>query len=245
LLVGHTGVGKTALVERILMKPDSSTLSFTINFSAGTTSENTQAIIESNFERRTKSIYNPKNAKKKAICFIDDLNMPRKDRFGSQPPLELIRQWIDYKQWYNREKLTLNEIKFLQFLCSMGKPGGGRAEITQRLTSKFHIINYTFPDDSQMKRIYEEIATIKLQNFEEEVKNLAEMMAQSTINLFSIISEKFLPIPAKSHYVFNMRDISKVFQGVYRADKGFHDTKEHLIKLWAHEILRVFEDRMI
>lgn len=245
LVVGHTGVGKTALIEGILLSLDISVSSFALNFSAGTTSEGTQTLIESNFERRTKSKYNPKNAKKKAICFVDDLNMPRKDTFGSQPPLELIRQWIDYGCWYNREKLSINHIIGLQFLCAMGKPGGGRAEISQRLMSKYHVINYTIPDDSQMKRIYESIAQYKLQGFEEEVKNLVEPMTISTINLFSIISEKFLPTPAKSHYVFNMRDISKVFQGIYRADKGFHDTKENIVQLWAHEVLRVFEDRLV
>jgi len=41
--------------------------------------------------------------------------MPRKDTYGSQAPLELIRQWIDYGSWYNREKLTLNLINDLQF----------------------------------------------------------------------------------------------------------------------------------
>jgi len=29
----------------------------------------------------------------------------------------------------------------------MGKPGGGRAEISMRLTSKFHILNFTIPTD--------------------------------------------------------------------------------------------------
>mmetsp|Transcript_42218 Transcript_42218/g.49058 ORF Transcript_42218/g.49058 Transcript_42218/m.49058 type:complete len:715 (+) Transcript_42218:8498-10642(+) len=171
--------------------------------------------------------------------------MPRKDTFGSQAPIELIRQWIDYGSWYNREKLTLNLINDLQFTCAMGKPGGGRAEISQRLMSKFHVINYTIPDNSQMRRIYGSIAAYKLQGFEEEVKNLVEPMATATINLFSTISEKFLPTPAKSHYVFNMRDISKVFQGLYRADKGFHDMKEQIVQLWAHEVLRVFQDRLV
>ena len=50
--------------------------------------------------------------------------------------------------------------------------------------------------------------------------------------------------PAKSHYVFNMRDVSKVFQGLYQADKNFYEGKEHILKLWAHEVLRVFNDRL-
>ena len=65
------------------MTLDANTSFFTINFSAGTTSVNTQEIIESNFERRAKNKYKPKNAKVKVVCFIDDLNMLRKDEFGS------------------------------------------------------------------------------------------------------------------------------------------------------------------
>ncbi len=41
LLVGHSGVGKTVLIEGILMTLDANTSFFTINFSAGTTSINT------------------------------------------------------------------------------------------------------------------------------------------------------------------------------------------------------------
>ena len=44
---------------------------------------------------------------KKAVFFLDDLNMPRKDRFGSQPPLELIRQYLDYEGWFDRNNLSL------------------------------------------------------------------------------------------------------------------------------------------
>ena len=244
LLVGHSGVGKTVLIDGILLTLDANTHNFTINFSAGTTSFNTQEVIESNFERRAKNKYRPKNSKQKAVCFIDDLNMPRKDTFGSQPPLELMRQWIDYGFWFDRAKIVPNYIQDLQFLSAMGKPGGGRAEISQRTMSKFHVINFTVPSEQNMKKIFETIAAFKFQNFDEEVKNLAEPLAIATINVFNIIQQKFLPTPAKCHYMFNMRDVSKVFQGLYQADKITFEGKEPIIKLWAHEILRVFQDRL-
>ena len=50
---------------------------------------------------------------KKLLTFLDDMNMPAKDTFGSQPPLELIRQWIDYGFWYDRAKQTVKQIKVL------------------------------------------------------------------------------------------------------------------------------------
>ena len=56
---------------------------------------------------------------KKLLTFMDDLNMPAKDTFGSQPPLELIRQWIDYGFWYDRQKQTVKNVKVrrLTFTC--------------------------------------------------------------------------------------------------------------------------------
>ena len=41
--------------------------------------------------------------------------MPAKDTFGSQPPLELMRQWIDYGFWYDRQKQTMKHVKVRQF----------------------------------------------------------------------------------------------------------------------------------
>ena len=48
---------------------------------------------------------------KQLINFMDDFNMPAKDTFGSQPPLELIRLWLDYGFWYDRLKQTVKYIK--------------------------------------------------------------------------------------------------------------------------------------
>lgn len=48
---------------------------------------------------------------KKLLTFMDDFNMPAKDTFGSQPPLELMKMWMDYSFWYDRLKQTTKYIK--------------------------------------------------------------------------------------------------------------------------------------
>lgn len=70
-------------------------------------------------------------------------------------------------------------------------------------------------------------------------------MSVATINLYQAVSQTFLPTPAKSHYVFNMRDISKVIQGIYVFDKFYCDSKITMFRLWVHEALRVFHDRLV
>lgn len=163
LLIGLSGVGKTVLADGVLASLDFQISSFTINFSAGTSSNSVQQIVEGNFERRAKNKYKPKNAKIKVVAFIDDLNMPRRDDFGSQPPLELLRQWLDYEFWFDRQKIVENNIQNLQVLAAMGKPGGGRQPISNRILSCFHAITYTEPSNANMQRIYQTIAETKFQ----------------------------------------------------------------------------------
>lgn len=71
-------------------------------------------------------------AGKQGIIYVDDLNMPAKEKYGAQPPIELLRQWMDYQGWYDivgNEK-EFRKIKNVRFVAAIGPPGGGRNHIT-------------------------------------------------------------------------------------------------------------------
>ncbi|KAK7102408.1 hypothetical protein V1264_020630 [Littorina saxatilis] len=245
MLVGPVGTGKTSVAESTLGRLDRKTFNIlSVNMSAQTTSNNVQAIIESRVEKRTKGVYVPLGGKK-LITFMDDFNMPARDTFGSQPPLELMRLWLDYGFWYDRQKQTVKKIQDMLLIAAMGPPGGGRMVISRRLQSRFNLINMTFPAESQIKRIFGSMINQKLQEFEEEVKPIGDIMTQATIELYNAVVQRFLPTPTKIHYLFNLRDISRVFQGLLRAHKDFHDTKHTMTRLWIHESFRVFSDRLV
>ncbi|KAM8972622.1 dynein axonemal heavy chain 2 [Pelodytes ibericus] len=245
LLVGPVGTGKTSIAQSVLHTLDATKWSLlTVNMSAQSSSSNVQNIIESRVEKRTKGVYVPAGGKQ-LITFMDDLNMPAKDIFGSQPPLELLRLWIDYGFWYDRQNQTIKYVKDMFIMAAMGPPGGGRSAISGRLQSRFNLINMTFPSESQIKRIFGTMLSQKLQDFEEEVKPVGEIITQATIELYNAITQRFLPTPAKIHYLFNLRDISKVFQGMLRSHRDLHDTKQSITRLWVHECFRVFSDRLV
>ncbi|XP_062240587.1 dynein axonemal heavy chain 2 [Platichthys flesus] len=244
LLTGPVGTGKTSVAQSLLEGLDNKWSALTINMSSQTSADDIQAIVESRIEKRTKGVFVPAGGKR-LLCFLDDLNMPAHDLFGSQPPLELLRLWIDYGFWYDRQKQCKKFVKDMVLLASMGPPGGGRTHISDRLQSRFNLINMTFPNESQIRRIYSTMINQKLQGFKEEVKPIGETLTQATIELYHAVSEQFLPTPAKIHYLFNLRDISKVFQGLLRAHPDFHDTKTNITRLWIHECYRVFSDRLV
>nr|XP_055054184.1 LOW QUALITY PROTEIN: dynein axonemal heavy chain 2 [Misgurnus anguillicaudatus] len=245
LLTGPVGTGKTSVAQSVLQSLDAVTwATLTINMSSQTSSNNVQEIIESRVEKRIKGVYVPVGGKR-MLVFLDDLNMPAMDDFGSQPPLELLRLWIDYGFWYDRQKQIVKSIKDIFLLAAMGPPGGGRTHVSGRLQSRFNLINMTFPTESQISRIYGTMISQKLQEFDEEVKPIGGVLTQATIDLYHAITARFLPTPAKIHYLFNLRDISKVCQGLLRAHRDFHDTKQSITRLWIHECFRVFSDRLV
>ena len=87
-----------------------------INFSAQTSSKRTQEMIEGKLEKRRKNVIGAPLGKR-VIIFVDDLNMPKLDTYGSQPPIELLRQYQDFGGMYDREKLFWKEIQVSACHC--------------------------------------------------------------------------------------------------------------------------------
>ncbi|GLD91835.1 hypothetical protein PINS_up000368 [Pythium insidiosum] len=243
LIVGETGVGKTTVILKEIENLSDNYNRLVMNFSSATSSATTQDVIENVMEKRSLNRFGPVGGKQ-LVTFIDDMNMPTKDTFGSQPPLELLRQWVDYSCWYDRKKQTLKYFIDMQLVAAMGPPGGGRSVISSRFQSRFNLVNMTIPEHAQLRRIFETMLVPKLAEFDDEIKPLGVPLVAATIQLYQNVLEQFLPTPANSHYLFNLRDMAKVVQGLLLGDKNVVTSRDCMLRLWIHESMRVFSDRL-
>jgi dynein heavy chain, axonemal len=172
--------------------------------------------------------------------------MPMKEKYGAQPPIELLRQWIDQGNWYDRKDTSRIELIDVVLIAAMGPPGGGRNDITGRFTRHMNILSMDSFSDETMMKIFTTITDWHFgKGFEPAFNRIGRLLVQATMDIYKKTIEIFLPTPAKSHYIFNLRDFARVIRGVLLVPARVMKEDKKLNRLWVHEVYRVFYDRLV
>ncbi|XP_027272227.1 dynein heavy chain 11, axonemal isoform X2 [Cricetulus griseus] len=245
MLVGNAGVGKTVFLSNTMASLSEDYIVSRVPFNYYTTSAMLQRILEKPLEKKAGRNYGPRG-NKKLVYFIDDLNMPEVDCYGTVQPHALLRQHIDYGHWYDRQKVMLKEIRSCQYVACMN-PMVGSFSINPRLQRHFTVFAFNFPSLEALTTIYGQIFSFHLQQqaFCPSVLRTGPSLIQATIAFHRMMAESFVPTAIKFHYIFNLRDLSNIFQGILFASPECLKCPEDLICLWLHESSRVYGDKLI
>merc|ERR1712142_741760 len=129
----------------------------------------------------------------------------------------------------------------------MGNPTAGSFTINPRLQRHFATFAVSFPGAEALKTIYSSILTGHLQqgSFNQQIQRCVNQYVDAVLQLHTKVSSTFLPTAIKFHYMFTLRDLSNVFQGVLFSTSACIKTPVEFARLILHEASRVYGDKLI
>ena len=245
LFVGAPGMGKTALCNDTLGRlSEDSWLVSKSAFNHYSIHHTIQASLELPLEKKAGKNYGPPGTKR-LVYFVDDMNMPAVDLYGTQSAHTIMRQVCDYNHWYDRVKKQVKIVSKTQFMGCMN-PKAGSFTINPRLLRHFAIFALSAPNDEALTTIYSQIwkGHVKDQGFPNAVNKITDKLVTAAVKLHSKVASTYLPTAIKFHYLFNLRDLSNVFQGLTFSSASVYKSPLQMVRLFSHEATRVYSDKM-
>lgn len=115
--------------------------------------------------------------------------MPVVDDYGTQQPICLIRQIIDYELVYDRSALSEQKfMKDIMFLACMN-PKSGSFNIDLRLQRHFTTVALSLPDNTTLQTIYGQILGNHFNNFDQQCKDMVDRIINATTSVFTAITK--------------------------------------------------------
>jgi dynein heavy chain len=116
--------------------------------------------------------------------------------------------------------------------------------VDTRFVALFNVFNLTVPTAEVLNSIYSSIIVTRYRDFTDSVKGGVAKITECMLKLYNIVVEKMPPTPSKFHYIFNLRDLSRVYEGLCNASVDEITSQNGFVRLWRNECDRVFCDRL-
>ena len=168
MLCGPSGTGKTQMLKGLLSSQDPEEVIFQpINFSFYTTSDVCYANMCAPLEKKMGVTFGPPG-NRRLVFFLDDVNLPMVDAYGTQRAIELCRQQIEYEHMYDMTKLTRKNVINTQMVACMN-PTAGSFLINPRLQRWFTTFAIGLPGPVSLMTIYQTFLDGHLKNFDKSI----------------------------------------------------------------------------
>ncbi|EIN13444.1 dynein heavy chain protein 1 [Punctularia strigosozonata HHB-11173 SS5] len=247
LLCGPPGSGKTMTLFSALRKlPDMEVVG--LNFSSATTPELILKTFEQYCEyRKTPNgvVLAPVQIGRWLVVFCDEINLPAADKYGTQRVISFIRQLVECNGYWRASDKAWVKLERIQFVGACNPPTDpGRVPLSHRFLRHAPLVMVDYPGELSLKQIYGTYIRGALK----VVPNLraySEPLTNAMVD-FYLASQSRFTTDAQAHYVYSPRELTRWVRGVYEAIRPLEILSvEGLVRVWAHEALRLFQDRLV
>lgn len=252
MLVGSPATGKTYTLQHVLRNRvdlQRITPGF-IMFNKQTKAQDVHEQLLTKLVKLKRGVYGPPNGMTCAV-FIDDLNVPSmttsNTTSNSEPSHELLRQIFDYGFVYDLKSTSKIFLSNILVLAACGIPDSTRFQsIDLRFLNHFNCFSISAFSEDTITRLANAILVngYKRGGHAADVLISANQIVAATMHVYTELIPKLKPTPTKPHYRFDIRDVFRVCNGCGLLRKESVENKKMFAKIWFHECLRVFCDRL-
>mmetsp|Transcript_17192 Transcript_17192/g.32539 ORF Transcript_17192/g.32539 Transcript_17192/m.32539 type:complete len:4250 (-) Transcript_17192:45-12794(-) len=249
ILCGPPGSGKTMTLTSVLQSIRGIVLA-NLNFSSRTTPE----IILKTFRQYCSYVRKGKDivlqpseslgANSWLVIFCDEINLPENDSYGTQRVIMFMRQLVEQNGFW-RDDNTWVKIHRIQFVGACNPPtDAGRVVMSSRFLRHAPLLLVDFPEKDSLLQIYSTFNRGMLKLFP-NLKGETDALTHAMVELYCEVREKFTP-DIQPQYFYSPRELSRWVRGIYEGVVEVDAlTREELVRIWAHEALRLFCDRLV
>ncbi|OTB20055.1 hypothetical protein K445DRAFT_313860 [Daldinia sp. EC12] len=247
LLCGPPGSGKTMTLFSALRKlPNMEVVG--LNFSSATTPDLLIKTFEQYCEyKKTLNgvMLSPTQIGRWLVIFCDEINLPAPDKYGTQRAISFLRQLVEHNGFWRTSDKSWVTLDRIQFVGACNPPtDAGRTPMGARFLRHAPLIMVDYPGELSLLQIYGTFNSAILKIIP-ALRGYSEPLTQSMVRFYLESQQRFTP-KIQPHYVYSPRELTRWVRGVYEAIRPLETLSiEGLIRIWAHEALRLFQDRLV
>ena len=247
ILCGPPGSGKTMTLFSALRKlPNMEVVG--LNFSSATTPDLLIKTFDQYCEYR-KSLngvsMSPTQIGKWLVFFCDEINLPSPDKYGTQRAIAFLRQLVEQNGFWRTSDKTWVRLERIQFVGACNPPSdAGRTPMGARFLRHAPLVMVDYPGEVSLHQIYGTFNSAVLKIIP-NLRGYSDPLTKAMVQLYMESQARFTP-KIQPHYVYSPRELTRWVHGLYEAIRPLESLSvEGLVRVWAHEALRLFQDRLV